>query len=109
MDSFFGVVRLFILCGTFLFIAMLLLAHLPKSPLRTLLVQVCGWAGAALCGVYIASPIDVIPDVLFPFGFIDDAIALFFGIKSALAAWNAGKVRADANETEMKDVDRKVA
>ncbi len=98
MDGFFSTIRFFFGCGTLLLLSLVVLAHMPKSPLRTTLVQVCGWATTALCGAYIASPLDVVPDVFFPIGFIDDALALFVGIKSALAAWNAGQKRAAAKE-----------
>lgn len=100
MDGFFSMIKFFFGCGTLLVLVMVVLAHMPKSPLRTLLVQVSGWAGAFFCGVMILSPADPIPDFLFPIGFLDDAVALFVGIKSAMAAWNAGKERAAAKEAE---------
>lgn len=109
MDGFFNMIRFMVGCGTLLFLAMVLLAHMPKSPLRTLMVQVCGWAGAALCGVMILSPADPIPDFLFPIGFLDDAAALFVGIKSAMAAWNAGKERAAAKEAESNSDEQRHA
>jgi uncharacterized membrane protein YkvA (DUF1232 family) len=95
MESFFGAVRFFMGCGTLLVLAMVVLAHLPKSPLKTLLTQVCGWMGAALCGAYTLSPIDVMPEiVLGPFGLPDDVLAVIVGIMSARAARKAGKDEA---------------
>ena len=102
MDGFFSTIRFFFGCGTLLVLAMVLVAHLPKSPLRASLIQVCGWATTALCGAYVVSPIDVVPDFLFPFGFIDDIGVLFIGIKAAVAAWNAGKEKAFMHEEEEK-------
>ncbi|HEY2837678.1 MAG TPA: DUF1232 domain-containing protein, partial [Pirellulales bacterium] len=77
-----------------------IVAHLPKSPLRSTLVQICGWATAAMCGTYIVSPLDVVPDVFFPFGFIDDILAAVAGYKAAKAAWDAGKEKAAMKTAE---------
>jgi len=100
MDSFFSMIKFFFGCGTLLVLAMFVLAHLPKSPLRTMLVQISGWATAALCGAYIAAPVDLLPEILVPppFGFLDDLIALIFGIMSARSAMNAGKEEPPAHE-----------
>lgn len=101
MDSFFGFLKFFVGCGTLLAIGFVVLAHLPKSPLRTLLVQICGWATAVICGVYTLSPIDVAPElVLGPFGLIDDLVAAIIGFMSARAAWNARKERAEEQAQE---------
>lgn len=107
MDGLFSTIRFFFGCGTLLVISFIVIAHLPKSPLRTLLVQVCGWAAAAFCAGYVISPWDVIPDPLFPIGFFDDAIAVFVGIKSALAAMKAG--REDATDNPSSPADREAA
>ena len=92
MESVFSVIRLMILCGSGLLLAMGLLAHLPSSPLRNVLVKVCGYATAAFCGAYVVSPIDPIPEMFFgPFGLIDDLIAAIAGIMAIRSAWKAGK------------------
>ncbi len=98
MDGLFATIRFFIGCGTLLLIATAALAHLPKSPLRATLMQICGWATACLCGAYIASPLDIVPDVFFPVGFIDDLVAVVIGLKSVISAWNAGKEKAAFKE-----------
>jgi len=104
MDSFFGFLKFFVGCGTLMLIGFVVLAHLPKSPLRTLLVQICGWGTAALCGVYTVSPIDALPEVLLgPIGGIDDLIAIVVGIMSARAAWKAGKERTSEQDQGQRD------
>ncbi|MBX9653773.1 DUF1232 domain-containing protein [bacterium] len=56
-----------------------------------MLVQIVGWLFAAFCGVYLVSPIDVLPEALVgPFGLVDDLGALVAGVLSARAAWKAG-------------------
>ena len=102
MDGFFSLIKFFFGCGTLLVLVMVVLAHMPKSPLRTMLVQISGWATAALCGAMIVSPIDIIPDPLFPIGFADDLVALIVGFMSARAAWNAGKEETAADEQKRK-------
>jgi uncharacterized membrane protein YkvA (DUF1232 family) len=107
MDGFFGVIKMLLGCGTILIVLLIAVAHLPNSPVRTLLIQICGWAGAALCGAAIVSPLDAIPDVFFPVGFVDDLIYLIVGFQSAKAAWNAGKVKASVStdKTERLEVE----
>ena len=106
MDSFFSTIRFFFGCGTLLIVSLVVLAHFPKSPLRSALMQICGWATAAICGAYVLSPIDPVPEILFgPFGLFDDIIAAIVGFMSARAAWRAGNER----HTTRDDEDRKAA
>lgn len=102
MDGFFSTIRFFFGCGTLLVLGLVVLAHLPKSPLRASLVQVCGWVTALFCGAWFVSPVDPIPDVFFPFGFIDDVAAVVVGFKAAKAAWKAGQEKA-AMKTDKED------
>jgi len=91
MSDLFSTIRLVIMCGTGLLIATGLMSHLPNSPLRNVLLKVCGWATAALCGAYVLSPVDLMPEALLgPFGLPDDVIALVVGAMSAMSAWKAG-------------------
>ena len=95
MSEMFNTIRLVIWCGTGLLLATGLLAHLPNSPLRNVLVKVCGWATAALCGAYVVSPVDVVPEVLLgPFGLLDDLLAVIVGIMAARSAWKADSEEA---------------
>lgn len=34
------------------------------------------------CVVYVLSPIDLIPDILFPIGFADDAVVALIGLRA---------------------------
>jgi uncharacterized membrane protein YkvA (DUF1232 family) len=100
MNTFFGLLSVMAICLSLLIAMVIVVAHLPNSPVRTFLVQVCGWATTALCGAAILSPIDPIPDVFFPLGFADDLIFAFIAWKSAKAAWNAGKSKPVCRPTK---------
>jgi uncharacterized membrane protein YkvA (DUF1232 family) len=106
MDSFFSTIRFFFGCGTLLIVSLVVLAHLPRSPLRSTLMQICGWVTAAICGAWILSPIDPLPEILLgPFGLADDVLAAIVGFMSARAAWRAG----DESHTPPNDGMRKAA
>jgi uncharacterized membrane protein YkvA (DUF1232 family) len=106
MESFFSTIRFFFGCGTILVLSLIVLAHLPKSPLRSALVQICGWATAAICGAWVLSPVDPMPEILLgPLGLFDDIVAAVVGFMSARAAWRAGNER----HTTPDDEGRKAA
>ena len=61
-------------------IAFLVAFSLPhNSDMRQFTFKVCQWGIALLSVGYFAMPIDVVPDVIFPFGFADDLVALGIG------------------------------
>jgi uncharacterized membrane protein YkvA (DUF1232 family) len=84
-----SIIHTFMICGTLLILAFLVLLSMPKSQLRFFLLEILGWSGTALAGLYILSPIDVIPDFIPVVGWIDDVGALIGGIASFLAALSA--------------------
>lgn len=105
--TFFGMLSVLLICMTCAFIALLVLACLPRSPVRDLLVQVVGWLMAGSCGVYCLSVVDVAPEIILgPLGLFDDLIALILGTVSAVAAWKAGRARkAAARQRGMGDTE----
>lgn len=72
-----------------LFALTLVLLAKPDSKLREFLAPYLGWLIAAASGLYIASPVDILPEaVLGPFGLPDDLLAfcaLVGGVYLALA------------------------
>lgn len=92
MSEVFGLIKVVIVCGSVLLLALMVLVSMPRSRMRDVLVQVVGWAFALFCGAYVVSPVDVMPEAfLGPLGLVDDAGAIVAGLLSARAAWNAGK------------------
>ncbi len=63
--------------------------------MRATVMQIVGWAFAALCAIYVICPIDVLPEaILGPLGFADDFGTLISGIGAAMAALRAGEDKA---------------
>ncbi|HTU18823.1 MAG TPA: YkvA family protein [Gemmataceae bacterium] len=98
-------IQTFMICGTLLVLAFLVLLSMPKSQLRFFLLEILGWTGAALAGLYVLCPIDVIPDFIPVAGWLDDGGALIGGIAAFIAAisarsdrqrWLAEQPRQDA-------------
>jgi uncharacterized membrane protein YkvA (DUF1232 family) len=84
------VIGIFIICGTVLLLALMVLVAIPQSRLRDILLQVVGWLFAGSCAAYVVSPVDAAPELIFgPFGLLDDLIAIILGVMSAMAAWSA--------------------
>ena len=47
------IIQTFMICGTLLVLAFLVLLSMPKSQLRFFLLEILGWTGAALAGLYV--------------------------------------------------------
>ncbi len=81
------VVKLLVIGSFVLALALLVLIALPKSKLREALMPFAYWGFALLCLVYVGSPVDLAPEIVFgPFGLIDDAGAAVAGIAAIRAA-----------------------
>lgn len=74
-------------CITITMVTFLVFLALPQCQLRSFLKPIVGWAMAACCGLYVVSPVDIVPEVLLgPVGCIDDIAAIFAGISAAKMA-----------------------
>jgi uncharacterized membrane protein YkvA (DUF1232 family) len=90
--TFFGMISVLLICITCGFVALLVLASLPHSPVRDLLLQLVAWLFAGTCGAYVLSPVDVLPEIILgPFGLPDDLLAIFMGIASLITAIKTGR------------------
>lgn len=71
-----SIINSMVYCGTVLIVAFMILLSMPKSMLRSVLLETLGWLGAALAALYVVSLIDMIPDFIPVAGFIDDVGAI---------------------------------
>ncbi len=86
----FELLKWMMLSGSVVVIAFLILLAMPKSELRSVLMPIVGWAMAVFCGLYVVSPVDIIPEALLgPIGVVDDIAAIFAGISAAKMAMAA--------------------
>lgn len=91
MSEIFATIRLMAVLAGVLLLAFLVLLALPQSKLKEIVQPFVGWAIAALSLAYIASPLDILPDLIPVIGWTDDAAALVMGVASAVTAVSAGK------------------
>lgn len=80
--------RLMVMVGGLIVMTFLVLLALPNCKLREFLLPFVKIAIVALCGAYVLSPLDIMPElVMGPFGCVDDvaaAVGGFFTLKSAI-------------------------
>lgn len=95
MEAFFDFLKIFFI-GLFavLTVFMILLA-LPKSKLRSIVLEFLGWGTTAVSAVSVVSPIDLIPDFIPVLGQLDDIGMIILGICSAILAHRMGKQRKE--------------
>ncbi len=84
MSNFFGFLNVAMVCFTVWALAFTVVLAMPHSRMRDVMKKVLF---AMACGIYIISPIDLMPEaVLGPFGLIDDFGALVAGVASLHSA-----------------------
>lgn len=92
MTQAFEFLKLLVIVGGFLLAVFMILLAMPKSKFRDFLRPIIGICFALLCGAYVISPVDVLPEIaLGPFGLIDDLGVLIAGVSSARMALRGGK------------------
>jgi uncharacterized membrane protein YkvA (DUF1232 family) len=84
-----SIIHNMLICGTVLILALMILISLPKSMMRSTLLEVGGWIGVGLAALYVVCPVDFLPDWIPIVGWIDDAGAIIGGITSAALAISA--------------------
>jgi uncharacterized membrane protein YkvA (DUF1232 family) len=84
MDRFWDFAKLLVVVGAVLLGLVLILLALPGSRFRKVLSTVF-FAIAGLLGIYIVSPLDLIPDLIPVLGQVDDVLASILAIISAIS------------------------
>lgn len=99
MSAIVDVIKLLIVCGTLLGLAFTALLAMPKSQLRSILLQLVGWATVVFCILWGLSPADILPEALLgPVGLIDDVVAVAMAIGAGRVALQAGRDLKDFAE-----------
>ncbi len=104
MSDFFSFLKVFMICGTVFFLAMLVLLALPQSRLRSVGLEIGKWALCAGLLLLLPSPVDVLPDVVPVLGWADDIGYVLGAIAAARGALGERKKRALLEEIEMDEL-----
>ena len=86
MQHFFETLQMIVVCGSFFGICFLVLLALPKSKLRSCMLECAKYGMAAGFALLLISPIDLIPDVIPALGQLDDLGYVAGGIVAMLSA-----------------------
>ena len=103
MADFFSFLKIFVLCGTFFFVAMLVLLAMPQSRLRSVGMEMSKWAFVVGLLLMVPSPIDVLPDVIPGVGWLDDIGYILGAIVAAGSALKERERRQAFEEVEFNE------
>jgi uncharacterized membrane protein YkvA (DUF1232 family) len=82
--EFWDVAKIVAVLGAVFIVLVLILLAIPGSRLRKVFSAIY-FLVAALLGVYVVSPIDLIPDIIPLLGLSDDAVASVIAVANAVA------------------------
>lgn len=74
-----------VICASIISVTFMVLLALPQSKLRSICIEIFQYFLAAGLVLLVLSPIDPIPDLIFPVGFLDD-IGYIAGAFAAIRA-----------------------
>jgi hypothetical protein len=86
MTAFWHFMTVLVVVSGVLVLGFLVLLSLPKSQLRSYILEMVGWGTTAAAGLSVLSLIDPIPDFIPVLGQLDDVGAIFAGIAALLTA-----------------------
>ena len=93
MGRLIGLLEVLAVCGAIFAALFLVLLAMPKSELRSFLLEIMGWTGAGLAAAATVSPIDVIPDFIPVLGQMDDLLYVIAGVVCAAVAYSQRRGR----------------
>jgi uncharacterized membrane protein YkvA (DUF1232 family) len=96
MGAFFAFLKVLLLCTTALTALFLVLVALPQSMLRSIVLEIIGWAAGIASASLILSPVDLIPDIIPVAGQVDDFFYLLCAVASFYAALKKRSLRLNA-------------
>lgn len=105
MSEFFSFLKISVLGFCAVLIAFLALLAWPDSRLRGVFMQVAGWlinGIAALCLIYVISPLDIVPDAIPVAGQIDDLGALVLMVGSLVTGYKS--IQAGRKSLQLKSL-----
>lgn len=94
METFAGILKVGCIGIIALIALFIILLSLPKSRLRSFVIEMLGWFGVAGSAVSVVSPIDFLPDMIPLVGQIDDIGMIIIGTCSAIMAYSMRRERA---------------
>lgn len=93
MSNLVELVKIVVICGTVLVALFLVLLAMPKSKLRSVVLEIGGWTGAVTSAVAVVSPVDLVPDFIPLAGQIDDLGYIVAAIVLGLIAYGQRRER----------------
>lgn len=104
IESLFSFLKVFVLCGSLLFIAMLVLLSLPQSRLRCVGLELSKWVLCAGLALLTVSPIDALPDAIPVVGWLDDIGYIVAAVAAARSAMGDRKKRKLYEDIELQNL-----
>lgn len=98
MAEFVSLLKTVVICGTLFFGMFVVLLSLPKSPMRSVCLEMAKYVIAGGLVLLTASPADLLPDVIPVIGWADDLGYIIGALAAVRSGLHERKIRAQLNE-----------